>query len=144
MQNIKNLVILFLIGMAAAVPGCTDNAAAPAAVTPTQTVTIPPANVNPSGKSVTLTVTARDMQFDQKTLTVPAGSNVTIVFTNRDSVPHNISIYTNSAATDTVYRGEIVSNSTVNYQFMAPVKPGTYFFRCDVHPTVMTGSFIVN
>jgi plastocyanin len=33
--------------------------------------------------------------------------------------------------------------STVTYTFDAPTTPGTYFFRCDVHPTTMTGSFIV-
>lgn len=33
--------------------------------------------------------------------------------------------------------------ATTTYTFTAPSTPGTYFFRCDVHPTVMTGQFIV-
>jgi len=33
--------------------------------------------------------------------------------------------------------------ATTTYTFTAPSTPGTYFFRCDVHPETMTGQFIV-
>ncbi|HVN74616.1 MAG TPA: hypothetical protein VMT44_08495 [Methanoregula sp.] len=29
------------------------------------------------------------------------------------------------------------------YRFTAPETPGTYYFRCDVQPSVMNGEFIV-
>jgi plastocyanin len=32
--------------------------------------------------------------------------------------------------------------STTTYTFEAP-DPGEYFFRCDVHPVDMTGTFVV-
>jgi plastocyanin len=32
---------------------------------------------------------------------------------------------------------------TIDYTFTAPEEPGTYHYHCDVHPTVMTGDFIV-
>ena len=28
-------------------------------------------------------------------------------------------------------------------EFLAPERPGTFFFRCDLHPKTMTGEFVV-
>jgi plastocyanin len=92
-----------------------------------------------------ITVTASGMAFDTSTITVSAGAHLTITFINNDNgVPHNIAFYTSSAATTLIYQGARTTGvSTVTYTFDAPTTPGTYFFRCDVHPTTMTGSFIV-
>jgi plastocyanin len=92
-----------------------------------------------------ITVTASGMAFDTSTITVSAGAHPTITFINNDNgVPHNIAFYTSSAATTLIYQGARTTGvSTVTYTFDAPTTPGTYFFRCDVHPTTMTGSFIV-
>ncbi len=79
------------------------------------------------------------------TITVKAGAPVTVNFNNKDSgIPHNFSVYTNSSATTAIFTGQIVTGpATTTYTFNAPSSPGTYFFRCDVHPTIMTGQFIV-
>jgi plastocyanin len=77
---------------------------------------------------------------------VPAGASVSIGFENRDGgIPHNFSLYTDASATaPAIFQGEIITGpKTIVYKFTAPAQPGTYFFRCDVHPTTMTGSFIV-
>jgi plastocyanin len=93
----------------------------------------------------TVTVTAASMAFDMSTITVSAGAHVTITFHNNDSgIPHNMAFYTSSAATTVIYQGARTTGvSTVTYTFDAPATPGTYFFRCDVHPKIMTGQFIV-
>jgi plastocyanin len=40
--------------------------------------------------------------------------------------------------------GDVITGpKKITYTFDAPEKPGTYFFRCDIHPTTMTGQFIV-
>ena len=93
----------------------------------------------------TFTVTASGMAFDAQTITVPAGAHLKITFVNNDNgVPHNMAFYTSSAATTVIYQGaRITGVSTVTYTFDAPTTPGTYFFRCDVHPSTMTGQFIV-
>jgi len=85
------------------------------------------------------------MAFDTSTITVSAGVHVTITFQNNDSgIPHNIAFYTSTAATTIIYQGARTTGvATVTYTFDAPTTPGTYFFRCDVHPTTMTGDFIV-
>ena len=66
-------------------------------------------------------------------------------FNNLDSgVPHTFSVYTNSAATTSIFIGSRVTGvSSITYSFTAPTTPGTYFFRCDVHPSMMNGSFVV-
>jgi plastocyanin len=95
--------------------------------------------------TVGISLVAQNMAFDKATITIPAGSFVTINFNNMDAgVPHNFALYTSSAATTSIFVGDkITGANTTSYHFTAPSTPGTYFFRCDVHPTTMTGSFIV-
>jgi len=58
-------------------------------------------------------------------------------------VPHNIAIYTDDSAAESLFVGELVTGpKQVTYEVGA-LDPGTYFFRCDVHPTTMTGTFVV-
>ena len=67
-----------------------------------------------------------------------------INFENKDNVAHNFALYTNASATLAIFKGEVITGpGSITYRFLAPVYPGTYFFRCDVHPTTMTGAFIV-
>ena len=81
----------------------------------------------------------------QEPITVPAGSAVTVNFNNMDSgVPHNFAVYTDATASTAIFTGAVVTGpTTTTYTFTAPSTPGTYFFRCDLHPTLMTGQFIV-
>jgi plastocyanin len=92
------------------------------------------------------------MVFSPSTITVPAGATVVVNFHNRESpgssqvtgIAHNFAVYDSQAATITIFRGEIITGGgDAVYRFTAPATPGTYFFRCDVHPSVMNGQFIV-
>ncbi|MDQ3992000.1 MAG: cupredoxin domain-containing protein [Actinomycetota bacterium] len=78
--------------------------------------------------------------FDRQQLTLPANAEATITFHNEDpGVPHNVAIYTDETAAEAVFTGDIVTGEdTIDYTFEAPDR-GQYFFRCDVHPTTMTG-----
>ncbi|MHB8107326.1 MAG: cupredoxin domain-containing protein [Candidatus Cryosericum sp.] len=100
---------------------------------------------SPATGGSNITVTASGMAFDTNTITVSAGAHLTITFINKDNgIPHNMAFYTSSAATTVIYQGARTTGvSTVTYTFDAPATPGTYFFRCDVHPNTMTGQFIV-
>jgi plastocyanin len=88
-----------------------------------------------------VTIVSRNMAFDQSTLTVAAGSAWRLKLVNEDSVPHNVAIYRDRSATTTVFVGKLVSRATIIYDVPA-LEPGTYFFRCDLHPD-MRGTLIV-
>jgi plastocyanin len=113
----------------------------------TTTTTTAPATTTSGtgGQTVQLALTAKNIAFDKSTLAVPAGATVMLIFDNQDSgVPHNFALYTNSTASTAIFRGDIITGpKTATYTFTAPSTPGTYYFRCDVHPTVMSGSFVV-
>jgi plastocyanin len=98
-----------------------------------------------SVKSVTIGLAAKNLSFNTTNITVPAGANITVNFDNQDTyVPHNFAVYTDASAKTAIYQGKTITGpAKESYTFTAPTKPGTYFFRCDVHPTTMTGQFIV-
>jgi hypothetical protein len=87
---------------------------------------------------------AQNLAFDKRALTATANAPVTIQFDNADpGVLHNFALYTNQAATQSIFKGDLVAGPVVvNYNFPAP-QAGSYFFRCDSHPDTMTGSFTV-
>ena len=98
----------------------------------------------------TVEVTAKNISFDTDNITVKADGEVRIRFTNDDAgTPHNIAFYKSESDLTPVSDGSVsvqfpgsadgVTDDTV---FAIPDK-GTYFFRCDVHPTIMFGTFTV-
>jgi cytochrome c oxidase subunit II len=104
----------------------------------TTTTPVPGVHVMPD-------LTAQNLAFDQTTMTVPAGAEVMLTFNNKDiGIPHNFALYTDETATKSIFVGQIITGpKTITYTFTAPSTKGTYFFRCDVHPTTMKGTFIV-
>ncbi len=94
---------------------------------------------------IRIELSAAGMAFDKTNLTVPAGAEVVVNFNNRDAgVPHNFAVYTDSSAKEKIFAGEIITGpARAVYKFNAPRTPGSYFFRCDVHPLAMTGHFVV-
>ena len=120
-------------------------------VTPTPTVNVTPTptvNVTPTpaaaGNATVVNLTAENIAFDTDTITVPAGANVTVHFVNKDDgIPHNFAVYDSNLRSKSIFVGEIITGpAETNYTFMAPSEPGTYYFECDVHPS-MNGDFIV-
>lgn len=115
----------------------------PATPQPNPTASPTPTPTAATPASVTINLTAQNFAFSMATITVPAGAPVLIHFTNKDSVPHNFALYQDSAYSKSIFIGTLITSSTTDYKFTAPTTPGTYFFRCDYHPSLMTGSFIV-
>lgn len=61
-------------------------------------------------------------------------------------MPHNFSVYQTLAGGQTkpIFIGNtIVGPANATYHFVAPTGAGTYFFECDVHPSVMNGTFVI-
>lgn len=126
--------------------GRTPNLAFPTPTLQQPSVAPAPPSCTPNG--TTLTVTAQNIAFDTNCLAAPAGTPFTIKFTNDDAgVPHNVEIFTSQAATTrlggaTGPTDTVTGPGSVTYK-VGGLSPGTYFFRCDIHPTQMTGTFVV-
>ena len=107
-------------------------------------VTVKDSKDAPATNNVVVGISAMNIAFNTSTITVPAGANVTMKFDNQDAnVGHNVAVYETSAADKPIYVGDIITGpKMVVYNFTAPDKAGTYFFRCDVHPS-MNGKFVV-
>jgi plastocyanin len=83
-----------------------------------------------------LEVGAADLVFDTETLELAAGGTV-IAFTNSDSQPHNIAIYpTEASLNDPLFKGEIIAAGQSTTYEVPAIRPGEYYFQCDVHPTM--------
>ncbi|MFY9588628.1 MAG: cupredoxin domain-containing protein [Actinomycetota bacterium] len=90
-------------------------------------------------------IEAQNSLFATKTVTAAAGQAFSIRFRNADAgVLHNVSIYTNAAATDDVFKGKIFAGPATEVYKITSLDAGSYFFRCDVHPTTMTGTLSVS
>lgn len=95
-----------------------------------------------------VTVVGKNIQFDVTEIGVESGRQVAITFDNQDeAVPHNWALYESEEAANTGV--EAIATSPIEnglivqeIVFDAP-DAGTYFYRCDVHPTIMIGSMTV-
>jgi plastocyanin len=88
------------------------------------------------------TVVAQGIAFDTDTISLAADRPSTITFDNRDTVPHNIAIYTDDSLSEALFQGEIITGpATVQYE-IPPLPAGEYYFQCDVHPN-MNGTVTV-
>lgn len=90
----------------------------------------------------TVEVTADDLAFSAETITAPAGEAFTVAFTNNESLPHNFSVYTEEGGEEVAIGNVIGEGETDEISIDGPT-PGEYFFVCDVHPTEMTGTLVV-
>ena len=114
----RAVIYLAIVGFLAA--GCSGAPAASVVGTP----------------AVTHQLVAQSNTFDRNSLAVIAGSPFAIVFENRDSAPHNVSIRGGpSPLTTEIFGGP--DQRTYVYQSLPA---GSYTFICDVHPVEMTGT----
>jgi plastocyanin len=123
----------------------TPGTESPAPASPSPGASASPSAEATASAAVEITLVAQDSAFDAEELTVPAGATVQLTLENRDPIPHNFALYLTDAADESLFVGETFSGpgASRTYEFTAPSEPGEYFFRCDIHPQLMTGTFIV-
>jgi len=130
-----------------------QKAASPTMAMPTAAATAAPtsapapaATTAPTAETVEISAVP-SLKFDKNMITVKAGSQVTLKFTNNDTgVPHNWAAYTDSTASTPIpgAKTEICAGPCQKQiTFTAPSQPGNFFFRCDVHPAAMKGTLVV-
>ena len=98
--------------------------------------------VEPSIDPDALTIAADDLAFSTSTLSAPADEPFQIAFDNQESAPHNVAIYRDGSASEMIFGSEPFSGPAVVTYDVPALAPGTYFFRCDVHPD-MSGELSV-
>jgi plastocyanin len=97
----------------------------------------PPVSLDP--KSPTLA--AEGIEFDTAELTVPANRPFTLVFQNRDRLPHNVSIDTDTTGHDRRFDGDVVTGPATRWYAVPALPAGTYVFVCVLHSN-MTGRLV--
>jgi plastocyanin len=102
-----------------------------------------PTDCSPSGTDLRLA--AKHIAFEPTLLCSPSGRAFTIAFDNQDqATPHNVAVALDGDFAKPLFRGQIVSGpKSVDYQ-LPSLPPGVYAFRCDLHPTQMTGTLVVS
>jgi len=126
-------------GTATRTPGASPTATRPAA-SPTR----PAATATPAAGAMQIDVTAQNTAFDKKTIEVTAGQPFTIILHNKDSMPHNLHIFTKKGGDSiAVTDPQAVQAGSTGTLTTTITQPGEYYFQCDFHPTLMTGTLTV-
>jgi plastocyanin len=88
-------------------------------------------------------ISADDLAFDVSTIEATAGEGFTINFTNNESQPHNVAVYTEEGG-EAIVQGEVITGPDATTQIgVEGLDAGTYYFQCDVHPE-MNGTIVVS
>ena len=97
----------------------------------------------PTGTGAITICAFDDQAFVPTSLRLPANEAVVLAFDNEDrGVQHNVAIYTDESAEESVFVGGLIAGPVTTTYHVPALDPGTYFFRCDVHPQ-MNGSMEV-
>lgn len=109
---------------------------------PTKAPPPPPPPTQPPS-SQTRTIVAENIAFNPKQLTASAGVPLTITLDNRDAdVVHDIIIYAPGSST-VVAQTSVISGPATTSTTFTPAAPGTYPFKCSVHPQQMFGAIAI-
>jgi glucose dehydrogenase/plastocyanin len=81
--------------------------------------------------------------YQPTSFTASGGTSFAIHFTNDSGIPHNVHVYAGpDASAPSLGASKIIQSGDERLTFEAD-GPGTYFFQCDVHPGIMTGTITV-
>ena len=104
---------------------------------PTETGSPPPPDGGGGGEPAAASISAASLAFDTASLSFPAETPVTLTFDNQEpGAPHNVAIYRDEGYTDPAFQGETVTGPTTVTYDVPPLAAATYYFKCDVHPTM--------
>lgn len=104
----------------------------------------PPAACARTDADRVIALSADQSRFSAPCLAAAAGLAFVVRFTNDESEPHNVAIYTDRSKATSVTVGDTVTgpNKTVDYPVDA-LAAGDYYFVCTIHPATMSGALYV-
>lgn len=105
-------------------------------------VSLPQAEEGAEAGGPVVQIAAANIAFDKSVLQAPANKPFELVFNNKDAQPHNVAILSAPGAQDALFRGTIVTGPKQTTYKVKGLAPGTYPFRCDVHPN-MAGTITI-
>ena len=81
--------------------------------------------------------------FDKTCVAVAANRAFTISFENKDTTAHGFTIAESETATTNLFQQAPVRGPQTVAMNVGALRPGTFFFKCQVHPNQMKGTFVV-
>jgi cytochrome c oxidase subunit II len=91
-----------------------------------------------------LTLTAHNISWDTNCLAVTPGQPFSISIQNQDAgIAHNFAIYDSPSRTQQFFATPKFTGVATQSFDIPNLKPGSYYFQCNVHGPAMSGVFIV-
>ena len=127
-----------LIPLALALAACSQ---ASSQWTPLPSGAEPPAACARTDAEGLIAISADQLRFSAPCMAAPAGLAFVVRFTNNESEPHNVAIYTDRSKKTSVTVGDTITgpDKTVDYRVDA-LATGDYYFECTIHPAAMNGA----
>jgi cytochrome c oxidase subunit II len=89
-------------------------------------------------------IAAKDIAFDKQCLSGPASRPFEITFDNQESVPHNVAFFRgrDAGAPRILPQADtpLFPGPKATAYRLPDLRPGSYFFHCDAHPSSMNGT----
>ena len=124
-------------------PAATTKAAG--ATTKPAGATTKPAGATTKPAAEVIKVTAKDFSFTPGDLNAPLNKEATIELTNSGNVAHTLTVYEDDAHTKKLSGASVQVSAGKTGEFNVTfTKAGDYYFRCEFHPTQMTGEVKVS
>jgi plastocyanin len=104
----------------------------------------PPAACARADADGVIPLSADQLRFSAACMAAPAGLAFVVRFTNNESEPHNVAIYTDRSKGTSITVGDTITGpeKTVDYPTDA-LAAGDYYFECTIHPAAMNGALYV-
>jgi plastocyanin len=81
-------------------------------------------------------ISANNLAFDKKDLTVKADQPFKLTFDNKEAQPHNVAILKSPGSTEVFLREPPAPGPKKTTYDVKALPPGKYYFQCDVHPNM--------
>ena len=96
----------------------------------------------PAG-STSLRIVASNTRFDTNCLAGTADQPLTLSYENKDQIGHGLMLLQSHNSPEPFFLVDVFTGPKTSTFTIPAQKPGTYAFHCQVHPTSMSGTFVV-